>query len=98
MGNKVQYLFECTLGIEQVVDHVSRHADEGGHTNAVAQDGGPWRIMVVEQLDIRRKGQETDDDELDINKSGVVVVKNQILGQTGSAAIGSGSNYCIFRS
>lgn len=27
-GKKMLYLFECTLGIKQVVDHVSRHTDE----------------------------------------------------------------------
>lgn len=27
-GKEKLYLFECALGIEQVVDHVSRHTDE----------------------------------------------------------------------
>ncbi len=64
-GKERLYLFKRALGIEQVVDHISRHTDEWGHTDAVTQDGGPRRIMVVEQLDLWREGQETDDDELD---------------------------------
>lgn len=50
--------------MKQVIDHVSRHADERGHPDAVAQDGGPGRVVVVEQLDLWGEGQETDDDEL----------------------------------
>ena len=58
------YLFECSLGIEQVEDHIRRHTDEWRHPDAVAQDSGPWREVVVEQPDLWREGQETDDDEL----------------------------------
>lgn len=63
-GKEMLYLFESTLGIEQVVDHISRHTDEWGDPDAVAQDSGPWWIVVVEQPDLWREGQETDDDEL----------------------------------
>lgn len=65
-GNEriIVYLLECALSIKQVVDHVSRHADERGHADAVAQDGGPRRVVVVEQPDLGREGQETNDDEL----------------------------------
>lgn len=73
------YLFERALSIEQVVDHVSRHTDERGHPDAVAQDGGPWRVVVVEQLDFWRKGQETDDDELG-TKTEIRLNKNQSSG------------------
>lgn len=58
-----QTLFESALSVEQVVDHVGRHTDEGGHADAVAQDSGPGRIVVVEQLHIRREGKKADDDE-----------------------------------
>ena len=47
-------------------DHISRYTDERGHPNAVAQDGGPLWVVVVEQPDLWREGQETDDDELDV--------------------------------
>lgn len=59
------YLFECALGIEQVVDHISRHTDKGGNPDAVAKDSGPWRVVIVEQPDLWREGEEADDDELD---------------------------------
>lgn len=48
-----------------MINHISRHTDEGGNTNAVAQDSGPWWVVVVEQPDFWRKGQETDDNELE---------------------------------
>lgn len=77
------YLFECSLGIEQVVDHISRHTDEWWHPNAVAQDSGPWREVVLEQLDLWREGQETDDDKLHTGmgrKAEVRYNKNQTSG------------------
>lgn len=59
------YLLECALGIEQVVDHISRHTDEGGNPDAVAKDSGPRWVLIVEQPDLWREGEEADDDELD---------------------------------
>lgn len=58
------YLFECSLSIKQVVDHVGRHADERRHADAVAQNRGPQRVVVVEQPHLRGESQETNDDEL----------------------------------
>lgn len=58
------YLFEGPFGGEQVVDHVGRHTDERGDTDAVAQYSGPEWVQVVKQPHLRRKGQETSDDEL----------------------------------
>lgn len=50
------YLFKSALGIKQVVDHVSRHTDEWRHPDTVAQDSGPWRVVVVKQPDFWREG------------------------------------------
>lgn len=58
------YLFEGPFGGEQVVNHVGRHANERGDTDAVAQYSGPKWILVVKQLHYRREGQETSNDEL----------------------------------
>lgn len=58
------YLFEGPFGGEQVVDHVGRHANERGDTNAVAQYSGPEGVQVVKQLDLRRERQETSNDKL----------------------------------
>lgn len=58
------YLFKCALGIEQIENHISRHTDEWGHPDAVAQDSSPRWVVVVEQPDLGGEGQETDDDEL----------------------------------
>jgi len=63
-GKERLYLFKRSLGAEQVVDHINGHADERRHPDAVAQGGGPWRVLVVEQLDLWWEGQKTDDDEL----------------------------------
>lgn len=60
-----RHLSERAPGAEQVVEHVGGNADEGGHADAVAQDGGPGGVVVVEQPDVRGEGQEADDDELD---------------------------------
>lgn len=58
------YLFEGPFGGEQVVDHVGRHANERGDTNAVAQYSGPEWVYVVKEPHHRREGQETSNDEL----------------------------------
>lgn len=58
------HLFEGPFGGEQVVDHVGRHANERGDTNAVAQYSGPEREQIVKQPHLRREGQETSNDEL----------------------------------
>lgn len=50
-----------------MVDHVGRDADERGDPDAVAQNGGPERIHVVKELHLRRKGQETANNELPTN-------------------------------
>lgn len=58
------HLFEGALGNDQAVDHVSRYTEERGHTDAVPQDSGPRGVVVAEQPDLWREGQETDEDEL----------------------------------
>lgn len=58
-------LFESPWCGEKMVDHIGRHADEGGHPDAVANCRGPGRVAVVKQFHLWREGQEADNDELD---------------------------------
>jgi len=58
------HLFEGSFGGDQIVDHVGRHTDEGGDSDAVAEHCGPERVEVVKQLHLGRECQETHNNEL----------------------------------
>lgn len=61
-----------------MVHHVGWYTDEGGHSDAVAQNSGPGWVDVVKQLDLRGERQETDNDELRRDETEVVVFRTGI--------------------
>lgn len=58
------YLPKGPRSDDQPVGYVRGDADEGGRPHAVAQDGAPRGVVVLEKAQLRRARQEAADDEL----------------------------------